>query len=515
VPCAGQGEQRALGRLARRKARSPPDSSIFRASCATAGGMIVPGASRRAVFGAWCCIVLSSCGRDQTTLASLPPALGSLVSNAGSGVASTAPGSGAPGGGAPGSGGNSVASTAPGSAAAGGVAPAGVAEGVVPGSAANGGADGEAPAADTLLAGAAEAEPSPAGAGDAARTPASGVSAPCGAEGQACCAEAGSCEALLDCVDGLCVECARFFAIPAPAGLPPSGLSRVSGDGRVVVVDGGASQAYRMVWRSNQAPLLLPPLAGDAQSAVTGVSRDGSIAVGESSGPAGRHAVLWSKDAVATSLAPLELASGVSAAGDVVIGGDPEGPVRWSAQGTTRLASVDAASDVSADGRSFVGTKQSEAGLDRAVLDAGDGGTFAGVPGELLSSGTLISGDSSTLVGTSIDRLAQADIFRRRGAVTEPLVGLAEAQDINADGSIVVGLALGEECGGGTGLWRQGRGTEHLECILPPGTLPEAWRLLRATGVSDDGRVISGIGINPEATLQSWVAVLGPACVGP
>src|SRR6185503_14532438 len=101
---------------ARRKARLPPDSSIFRASCATAGAMIVPGAARRAVIGAWCCIVLSGCGRDQTSLGALPPALSSLMGSGGS----TAPGSGS----------------------------GGDVDGVVPRAAENGVVDGEAPLAD-------------------------------------------------------------------------------------------------------------------------------------------------------------------------------------------------------------------------------------------------------------------------------------------------------------------------------------------------------------------------------
>ena len=460
--------------------------------------MIVRRATRLGAFWAGCFIVLSGCGHDRTLLEPVAPEVDSLMAS-GSRDSSGAEAPAVP---------NSTENGdldvgAPETAAEGTLdARTGVSPGV------SSGAGAGASAASGAGAGAADAS-------GAVVSPTVELPAPCGGAGQACCAEGRICQAQLGCEDGRCVECARFAAIPPPAGLSANTLSRVSGDGRVVVVNGSAGQAYRMVWRSNQAPTVLLPLAGDLQSWVTAVSRDGSVAVGGSAGPDGTHATRWASDAVATSLSALEVASGLSADGSVVIGSDANGPVRWTAQGVERIASMDSVNDVSADGRSIVGTKQSETASDRGVLDSGSAVTFVGLADALISSATLISSDGSVALGTNIDVKAQASIFRWRDGTAEPLAGLSEAHDVNADGSVVVGAASAEECGGSTAVWRQGRGTEHLECILPAGTLPERWRLLRATGVSEDGRVVSGFGINPESALQSWVAVLGPACAEP
>ena len=98
--------------------------------------------------------------------------------------------------------------------------------------------------------------------------------------------------------------------------------------------------------------------------------------------------------------------------------------------------------------------------------------------------------------------------------MSEIVDGLVEPYDVNADGSVIVG-STSEQCASSAGIWRSGRGTENLGCLLPAPIVPEGWRLLRATSVSDDGRIVSGSGINPDQVLQSWVAVLGEICAAP
>ena len=40
------------------------------------------------------------------------------------------------------------------------------------------------------------------------------------------------------------------------------------------------------------------------------------------------------------------------------------------------------------------------------------------------------------------------------------------------------------------------------------------WSLTSANGISSDGRVIAGVGINPNADLEAWVVVLPEPCPG-
>ena len=41
------------------------------------------------------------------------------------------------------------------------------------------------------------------------------------------------------------------------------------------------------------------------------------------------------------------------------------------------------------------------------------------------------------------------------------------------------------------------------------------WDLWGAAGVSDDGRVIVGVGLNPQGKVEAWLAVLGDAPTPP
>jgi uncharacterized membrane protein len=176
---------------------------------------------------------------------------------------------------------------------------------------------------------------------------------------------------------------------------------------------------------------------------------------------------------------------------------------------------LSAVNGMSADGRSLVGTESADASVtDRAALDSEGGLVSIGLPRELSSRATLISEDGQVVVGTSIDESAVVRIFRWQAGALEQLDGLSESYDVDADGGVVVG-ATSEQCSSTAGLWRQGSGVENLGCLLPARIIPAGWQLVRSTSVSDDGRVVSGSGINPDQVLQSWVAVLGDFCLVP
>lgn len=307
-------------------------------------------------------------------------------------------------------------------------------------------------------------------------------------------------------------DCARFLPIPLPAGFSASTNTHLSGDGLLVVANGGASIAYAHRWEQSNSMLTLSPGEENLQSTASAVNRDGSVIAGSGSSSAGPRALLWDGTGAATPLAELTAATAVSADGSIVLALDANGFVRWTASGVERITTLGAVNGMSADGRRLVGTPVADDDVaDRAVLDTGEGVTFVGLPDELSSRATQISEDGQVAVGTSIDGAALVRIFRWQAGVSAVVEGLVEAVDVNADGSVIVGSTT-EQCGSSAAIWRSGKGTENLGCLLPAPIVPEGWRLLRATSVSDDGRVVSGSGINPDQVLQSWVAVLGDVC---
>ncbi len=306
--------------------------------------------------------------------------------------------------------------------------------------------------------------------------------------------------------------CARFLPIPLPAGFSASTTTHLSGDGLLVVANGGASIAYAHRWQQDNSMLALSPGGENLQSTASAVNRDGSVIAGSGSSSTGPRALLWDGNAVASPLPELTAATAVSADGSIVLALDASGFVRWTASGVERITTLSAVNGMSADGRRLAGTSVADDDVaDRAVLDTGESVTFVGLPDELSSRATLISEDGQVVVGTSIDGGAEVRVFRWQAGVSAVVDGLVEALDVNADGSVIVG-STSEQCASSAGIWRSGQGVENLGCLLPAPIVPAGWRLLRATSVSDDGRIVSGSGVNPDQVLQNWVAVLGDVC---
>ena len=87
----------------------------------------------------------------------------------------------------------------------------------------------------------------------------------------------------------------------------------------------------------------------------------------------------------------------------------------------------------------------------------------------------------------------------------------SRAFGISADGSTVVGLgttASGHEAF----IWDAENGMREIHAVLTNFGLDlTGWRLYEATGVSGNGRVIVGRGLNASGSSEAWIAVLpGP-----
>jgi probable HAF family extracellular repeat protein len=83
------------------------------------------------------------------------------------------------------------------------------------------------------------------------------------------------------------------------------------------------------------------------------------------------------------------------------------------------------------------------------------------------------------------------------------------AYAVNANGSVVVGCSgLNGNCGRAF-LWTAVDGMKSVQALLKAkGVSTTGWTLMSAQGVSADGQVIVGAGVDPNGRTQGWIARL-------
>ena len=341
-----------------------------------------------------------------------------------------------------------------------------------------------------------------------------------------------------------------------------SEAAAISADGTTVVGTAGSSPVAGVVgtsfrWTFETGIVDLGTLGGDTpRSRPLGVSADGSTVVGFSTTPTSQgEAYKWTLSNAATGAGSMvglgdlpggpfsprpgpidrnfrSQATAISDDGSVILGSGTDDTGTKGASfngGPSDLGIGDVVPQaISGDGRSFVSTTANDAfdGRAEATLFSG-GAQFLGVlPGELASSQALdISQDGSTVVGLSSRRAAGTGAIEReafRWTAETGMVGLGDlpggdfdsrAFAASGDGSIVVGES--ETSGGATRafIWDESNGMRDLKQALRDdfglGT-PGFTRLNEAVGISADGRVITGTGINFSNRLEAWVAILDP-----
>jgi probable HAF family extracellular repeat protein len=278
-----------------------------------------------------------------------------------------------------------------------------------------------------------------------------------------------------------------------------SNATGVNADGTVVVgrsLDAsGRGQAFR--WTAASGMVGLGSLPGGNLSGATGVNADGTVVVGESSGASGLgQAFRWTAETGMVGLGFLpggiqSFARGVNANGTVVVGQASEAPTqflqafRWTAaSGMVGLGSLpgdnlSGATGVNADGTVVVGGSSAASGRTQA---------FRWVNGTMTGLGFLPGGSSSG------------------GSPTGFIVS------VNANGKVVVGSA-----GDASGQLQAFRWTARtrmqsvltlLQAAKVDVNLFAGWQLRSANGVSADGTVIVGDGVDPLGQSQGWIARL-------
>jgi probable HAF family extracellular repeat protein len=166
-----------------------------------------------------------------------------------------------------------------------------------------------------------------------------------------------------------------------------------------------------------------------------------------------------------------------------------------------------------------VGGAVDASGFEAFVWTSGGGLVALGdLPGGNFDSyANDVSADGSTVVGKGASASGDEAFLWTSGG---GMVGLgdlpgggfySEAHATSADGSIVVGeTSLQALPYNGAFIWDATNGMRDLTLVLTDlGLDLTDWVLTSARGISDDGRVIAGRGINPNGDDEAWIAVLG------
>ncbi len=228
---------------------------------------------------------------------------------------------------------------------------------------------------------------------------------------------------------------------------------------------------------------VLGVLPGDSASAATGISADGEVVVGISTGASGFRAFRWT-----------------GAGGMEALPVDP-----------------DTTASVSADGTGVAGS--SIAGAAAYLWNEGLGATPLGdLPGGTTETRVAgLSADGSVVFGRSRSASGEeAFRFTRAGGI----VGLGDlpggafasrALASTVDGATIFGSS---QTGASTAereafVWSEGTGMRRVLVVLAGHGLPVAgWTLYDVTAVSSDGRTWLGNGRSPGGVEQPWLATI-------
>ncbi len=292
-------------------------------------------------------------------------------------------------------------------------------------------------------------------------------------------------------------------------------------------------QAVRWTLGAETSAIGLGALPGTIGSKTFAMSADGKVLVGVSEGRAFR----WSAEGGMVDLGVMptkdyHVAWGVSGDGSVVVGsGDIGGnemftePFVWTSNkglrglGFLPGGSRGEATAISRDGRVIVGYSISAESWDTQAFRRGADGVMRAldVLGEYGSSIPWgVSSDGSVVVGT-VWGGSQAFRWSEAGGieVLGVLEGFAwsEASAVSADGNMVVGasgIVENNAYQSRAFIWDSVNGMRDLQVVLKSQFQLElsGWTLEEATGISADGTVIVGEGINPQGISQAWLVKL-------
>jgi probable HAF family extracellular repeat protein len=332
---------------------------------------------------------------------------------------------------------------------------------------------------------------------------------------------------------------ATFQGLGILSGDGYSEANGISANGTTVV--GGYFDAF--IWNASYGITSLGGFAGANETSATAANANGSVIVGYS-GTVGTspsyvdniQAALWTKTGGAIGLGTLpgntsSYAYGVSANGRVVVGysnystsgeSEQDEAFRWTKAGGMvglgflpgQVGGRSDATGVSANGRVVVGFAGTP-GKDEAFRWTKAGGMvgLGYLPGGTFTVAEAVSGNGRVVVGygdsypTPTNQNIQA-IRWVGGTMID--IGAFFAFATNYNGSVIVGKGdPGTPFGGDAVLWTAATGEESIQDLLmAEGVSTSGWTLFDATGISANGKIITGVGFDPSGNEEAWIVNL-------
>jgi uncharacterized membrane protein len=308
-----------------------------------------------------------------------------------------------------------------------------------------------------------------------------------------------------------------FIALPDLDGRTV--VNALSANGEVAVGQSG-SRPFR--WASDTGMVALGENSGGALD----VSADGLVVVGTYDNPplSFPRAFRWTAE---TGIMGLDefgqfsqtYARGVSADGNVIVGGHHHGATRWTADGrmigvpiggsygsdavaASRDGSIVAATMISWSDQHHEAVRWSD---PRLLVSLGR------LPGDTDSFARGMTPDGRVVVGTSEHFVTGSGFITQgfRWTADEGMVGLPVIPaGISDDGRVVIGST--RVAGGKPVIWTPETGAMDLQPLLASVGLDlTGWTITNVTAISGDGTTIAGQGFPPRPTTSgAWIAVI-------
>lgn len=296
------------------------------------------------------------------------------------------------------------------------------------------------------------------------------------------------------------------------------------------------------------------------------ISADGSVVVGtEFHSTFGYEVFRWNPINGMVGIGSGSYVSqAVSADGNAILAGGTVPnlpPIRWTlADGWEQMVSGQGASAISADGNIIAGYSSNyEAALYRRTVINGtpswevqalgsisngfistpkamtpDASVVVGItnnqafrwsestgmvgigylPGMLNSQPTAVSANGNVVVGFSAGAQGSQSFRWTQNQGMQALDNLGWANDVSADGSVVVGNLLTSSS---AGIWDSVNGTRDLASVLTNDFRMDLsnWQLQDATAISADGKTIAGLGYHRIADTDVWAPEVWLASLNP
>ncbi len=318
----------------------------------------------------------------------------------------------------------------------------------------------------------------------------------------------------------------------------PSTAYDVSADGMVVVGAGGDGGMGFQWTQTNGAVSLGDLPGGGVDTQGLGVDPTGAIVVGiASSSVANQQAMSWS---VLTGVVGLDIGSngsgsarGATAGGSLIVGTSEGEAVMWTDTGMMIIPSAhDSASAqaVTPDGQSILIQGSMDGLSSLSVWRPGSGETpLTGTIGSQ-QIGNRMTPDGLMVLGAA--GFGGEGVFpdywqwfrwtEPTGMVSLPLLSGFEGgvigTDLTEDGTVVVGRAIFSRSSSNSRavIWDVDHGVRFIQDVLVEDYAIDltGWTLRSAWGISEDGKVIVGSGLDPQNNRRGWIAILTSDVVG-